>query len=83
VGLDIGSRAAKGILLIKDEVYASTIATGLYMQKTADELLVDLLASSGLNRGDIAYIVGTGYGRISLSMRIFHTRWLRKSHATR
>ena len=66
VGLDIGSRAAKGILLIKDEVYASTIATGLYMQKTADELLVDLLASSGLNRGDIAYIVGTGYGRISL-----------------
>jgi predicted CoA-substrate-specific enzyme activase len=66
VGLDIGSRAAKGILLIQDNVYMSLIATGLYMQETADELLEKLVRSAGLCRSDIAYIVGTGYGRISL-----------------
>jgi predicted CoA-substrate-specific enzyme activase len=66
VGLDIGSRAAKGVLLFKDQVYTSNIATGLYMQETADELLGRLLASSAFERSDVAYIVGTGYGRISL-----------------
>jgi predicted CoA-substrate-specific enzyme activase len=66
VGLDIGSRAAKGVLLFNDNVYTSLIATGLYMQETADELLEKLVKSAGLIRSDVAFIVGTGYGRISL-----------------
>jgi len=66
VGLDIGSRAAKGVLLFNNDVYTRLIATGLYMQETADELLEKLVQSAGLNRSDIAFIVGTGYGRISL-----------------
>ena len=37
------------------------------MQETADELLDRLLLKTHLKRRDIAFIVGTGYGRISLA----------------
>jgi predicted CoA-substrate-specific enzyme activase len=67
VGLDIGSRTSKGILLADDEIYATLIPTGLYMQETADELLIKLLQVSGVKRPEIGGIVGTGYGRISLT----------------
>lgn len=66
VGLDLGSRGSKGVLLNGDEIVTVVIATGLYMQETADELLEKLLDTAGLDREDIRYIVGTGYGRISL-----------------
>jgi predicted CoA-substrate-specific enzyme activase len=66
IGLDIGSRGSKGVLLHGEEVITTLIPTGLYMQETADELLAQLLRLSGLERGDIGHIVGTGYGRISL-----------------
>ena len=66
VGLDIGSRGSKGVLLHGDEIMTVLIPTGLYMQETADELLAKLLQTSGVERGDIGFIVGTGYGRISL-----------------
>ena len=66
VGLDIGSRGSKGVLLNGGELVTALIPTGLYMQETADELLSKLLQISGLERSDIGFIVGTGYGRISL-----------------
>jgi predicted CoA-substrate-specific enzyme activase len=66
IGLDLGSRGSKGVLLNGDEVITALIPTGLYMQETADDLLGKLLAESGLQRSDIGFIVGTGYGRISL-----------------
>jgi (R)-2-hydroxyacyl-CoA dehydratese activating ATPase len=66
VGLDIGSRGSKGVLLNGDEVITVLLPTGLYMQETADELVIKLLQTSGLERSDIKSIVGTGYGRISL-----------------
>jgi predicted CoA-substrate-specific enzyme activase len=66
VGLDIGSRGSKGILIHEDAVFSAFIPTGLYMQETADELLARLLAESGFARADIACVTGTGYGRISL-----------------
>ena len=66
VGLDLGSRGSKGVLIHGDEIYTVLIPTGLYMQETADELLNKLLQSSGLDRSDVGFIVGTGYGRISL-----------------
>jgi len=67
VGLDLGSRASKGVLLTADKIYTTLIPTGLYMQETADELLKKLLRIARLKRSDIGYIVSTGYGRISLS----------------
>lgn len=67
VGIDIGSRAAKAVLLSKDEIYVATIPTGLVMQESANVLLADLLAQAGLSRGDVKYVVGTGYGRVAFS----------------
>jgi predicted CoA-substrate-specific enzyme activase len=66
VGLDIGSRGAKGALIHGDTVLTTFTPTGLYMQETADILLGQLLREAGKSRGEIAFIVGTGYGRISL-----------------
>lgn len=65
-GLDLGSRASKGTLLYQDEIYTALVPTGLYMQETADDLLEKLLRIAGFQRKDVAYIAGTGYGRISL-----------------
>ncbi|MCX9010547.1 MAG: acyl-CoA dehydratase activase [Candidatus Methanoperedens sp.] len=66
IGLDIGSRTAKGILLANGNIYTAITPTGLYMQETADELLNKLQEKSGLEISSVDYIVGTGYGRISM-----------------
>ncbi len=66
VGLDLGSRGSKGVLINGEEIFTELIPTGLFMQETADELLTRLLKASGIRRASIGYIVGTGYGRISL-----------------
>jgi len=69
VGIDLGSRGAKGVLLTPDGIHTSFIPTGLFMQETANSLLKKLLRETGLKRRDLAFIVGTGYGRISLSFK--------------
>ena len=66
IGIDIGSRQAKAVLLADGEVYTALIPTGFFMKKTAQELLDNLFDQSGLSIEDIDYIVGTGYGRIAL-----------------
>jgi predicted CoA-substrate-specific enzyme activase len=66
VGLDIGSRASKGVLLHGDEITTAIVPTGLYTQETADELLGELLILADLERRDLVRLVGTGYGRIAL-----------------
>lgn len=66
IGLDIGSRTAKGILLANGKIHTVIFPTGLYMQDTADDLINRLLKKAKLERFDISYIVGTGYGRISM-----------------
>jgi predicted CoA-substrate-specific enzyme activase len=66
VGLDIGSRSSKGVLIVGDEVITSIVPTGLYTQETADELLADLLRQAGIGRKHVGRLVGTGYGRIAL-----------------
>lgn len=66
LGIDIGSRTGKAVLLSEGNLYTSATPTGVNMQETADELLTDVLAQSGLEKEDIAYIVGTGYGRVAM-----------------
>lgn len=66
IGIDIGSRTGKAVLLSEGNLYVEQIATGIYMQETAEELIENLLEKSGIDRKDIQYIVGTGYGRIAL-----------------
>lgn len=69
VGIDIGSRQAKAVLLHGKEFYTALIPTGFVMKQTAEELLGILLSESGLKREDIEYIVVTGYGRVNLSFK--------------
>ncbi|NPV92798.1 MAG: hypothetical protein HPY50_18690 [Firmicutes bacterium] len=66
VGIDIGSRTAKGVLLADGIIYTAITPTGLYMQQTAEEIMNQLLKKANLEYSEIAYIVGTGYGRIAL-----------------
>ena len=66
LGVDIGSRGAKAVLLHGGELFAVQVPTGVNMQETADELLYELLEIAGIDRDQIRYIVGTGYGRIAL-----------------
>ena len=69
IGIDIGSRSAKGVLISDGEIYTSIIPTGFFMQKTADTLINDLLEQSSLKISDIDYAVGTGYGRIAMHLK--------------
>ncbi len=66
IGFDLGSRTGKGVLVSDGQIYTAITPTGVYMQQTADKLLSKLLRQSNLKESDIKYIVGTGYGRISL-----------------
>jgi len=66
VGIDIGSSSSKGILLLEDQIHSVVIPTGLYTQETADSLLTALIEQAKLARNDIAFLVGTGYGRTAI-----------------
>lgn len=66
IGIDIGSRSGKAALIHNGNIYFALTTTGIHMQKTADELIRNLLRQSGVALEDISYIVGTGYGRVSL-----------------
>ena len=65
-GIDIGSRQGKGVLMTEGKIYVAAEPTGFSMQKTADHLIKTLLQASGRSYEDIRYIVGTGYGRVSM-----------------
>lgn len=67
IGIDIGSRAAKAVLLSGENLYTALIPTGMYMQESAEELIERLLSEACLKREEIRHIVGTGYGRVALS----------------
>lgn len=66
VGIDIGSRGAKGILMKDHEIAASFIGdTGPESVKTAWMVLENLLKQAGLKGiEDVRYTMATGYGRV-------------------
>ncbi len=64
-GIDIGSRAAKAIILKDGAIIASTICdTGPESVKTAYATIDSAMEGTGLALDDIDYIVATGYGRV-------------------
>jgi predicted CoA-substrate-specific enzyme activase len=66
VGIDIGSRQSKAVLLADGLLYTSLAPTGFSMRRTAAELLEELFSQSGISVNEVDYIVATGYGRIAL-----------------
>ncbi|MCC6192934.1 MAG: CoA activase [Burkholderiales bacterium] len=66
IGIDIGSRQSKAVMVGKDHVHTAITASGVHPHETAARLVDKLLKVSALSRSDIARIAGTGYGRIAL-----------------
>ena len=73
-GIDIGSRTAKWVIVNGETVHSFLTATGLDMQETANGILAELLKKSGHTYNEIAYIVGTGYGRVSINFEKIPTK---------
>jgi predicted CoA-substrate-specific enzyme activase len=64
-GIDIGSRAAKAVVMDDGSILSSVIRdTGPESVKTSQMVMAEVLQGTGLAREDLDYIVATGYGRI-------------------
>ena len=64
-GIDIGSRAAKAVIMEDGAIIGSTIQdTGPESVKTAYMTVEEAMKSPGISLDDIDYIVATGYGRV-------------------
>jgi len=66
VGIDIGSRQSKAVMVSGDYIHTAITASGVHPSETAVRLVNKLLKTSTLSRKDIAMVAGTGYGRIAL-----------------
>ncbi len=66
VGIDIGSVCAKAVAYDGEIMSRLLMPTGWNPKETGVELYRRLLADTGLKDGDIASVVATGYGRVSV-----------------
>lgn len=66
IGIDIGSRQSKAVMVSGDYVHTAITASGVHPHETAARLVEKLLKASKLARQEVAQICGTGYGRIAL-----------------
>jgi len=65
-GVDVGSLGTKSVIIVDGEIVGSTIIrTGINTEENGNRGLEGALESAGLKREDLAYVVATGYGRIS------------------
>jgi predicted CoA-substrate-specific enzyme activase len=66
-GVDIGSTTAKCVVLEGQTVLGKSLSpVGVDIVRDAEAALNAALADAGRNRSEIAYIVGTGYGRYKI-----------------
>lgn len=68
-GVDVGSTQTKAILLDerREIVGRSLMDTGANVAKAAERAFDEALGSAGLRREEVAYVVGTGYGRYTVT----------------
>lgn len=67
IGIDIGSRAAKAVLLYDGALYTAIQPSGISSIETSKEMMQLLADEAGIDTSDIQYIVGTGYGRVAMN----------------
>ncbi len=69
VGVDAGSTYTKAALVDDEgELVATTIdMTGVNILAAAKKVYADLLEKAGIGEGDVAFAVGTGYGRYKIT----------------
>ena len=67
-GIDIGAITAKAAILADDqELVASVVVQAGYRRSAAAEQVLEMvLEGAGLERGDLASVVATGYGRVQV-----------------
>lgn len=64
-GVDVGSVSTDVVILNQDKEIVSyrVVYSGANSQRAAEEAFQEALASGGVDRSEIAYVVSTGYGR--------------------
>jgi (R)-2-hydroxyacyl-CoA dehydratese activating ATPase len=67
-GIDVGSTQTKAVLMdtARDVVARTLIATGANVKRAGQRALDAILEEAGVDRGDVGYVVGTGYGRYKI-----------------
>jgi predicted CoA-substrate-specific enzyme activase len=64
-GIDIGSRAAKAVVMNDGRIASSVIGdTGPESVKTSQMTMARVLDGTGITLDDVEYVVATGYGRV-------------------
>lgn len=68
-GVDVGSTQTKAVILNdrREVVASSLIPTGAYVTQAAERAFQETLQKAGVRRKEIAYVVGTGYGRYKVT----------------
>jgi len=65
-GVDIGSNTAKAVIMDNGDILATSLIMTGHQSRLAGRRALDLaLREAGLEEGDIALIVATGYGRLT------------------
>jgi predicted CoA-substrate-specific enzyme activase len=70
-GIDIGSTYSKAVLIDEgcNVVGRAVRRTGFKLAQASEGVFDELLANAGLERGDVAYVASTGYGRHTVPFR--------------
>ena len=68
-GVDVGSTQTKAVILDESGaiVARALTDTGAYLVRAADRAFEQALASAGVRRDQVGYVVGTGYGRFNVA----------------
>lgn len=67
IGIDVGSVAAKAVILKNGEIAASAVQpTGWNPKDSGREVFQKAVAKAGITADSVRYIVGTGYGRVAM-----------------
>ncbi len=68
-GVDVGSTQTKAVILDEDGAIVSRALsdTGAYLVRAADRAYEQALASAGVRRDQVGYVIGTGYGRFNVA----------------
>jgi len=68
-GVDVGSVSSKAAIMIDGDIYSwGIMRTGSNSPESAKKALNWAMEGTGLTLNDLAYIVGTGYGRVNVPM---------------
>lgn len=66
-GIDVGSMTTKAVVLNGKAYHSLILPTGCSPRQAGWDVFKELLDMAGLVREEVDYIIGTGYGRISLT----------------